>query len=346
MDLSAVTREVVLPVPVDKSGRVGPTKWQAAGSYWRRSSHGRYVPIDIDGSRVDQRVVEAAAALQEDYGGVTGWAGLGWAGGRWFDGTPWGGGEPRLVTLAVGGNRWVRPQPTFLTSEERLAPGELVMVDGVRITTAVRSVLYEMRYAHDERDAAITLSMACFNDLVSLDEATVFAATLNGWTGIPKARAALPLAVENAWSPREVGMGHVWTLDAGFPAPLYNTPIFDLAGRHIGTPDLVDPEAGVFGQYDGALHLAGERRSVDVVRDDRFRSHGLEGAIMMAGDVRDPAAFIARLRAAYDRAADLSPSRCRWTVEPPAGWIDTTTVAARRALTPSQRSWLLAHRAA
>jgi hypothetical protein len=346
MDLSGVTRRVVVPLPVDPQGLRGPRPGAARGPRWRASSHGFRVPSSVDGSTVDQRVVEAAAALPQEWGGVTGWAALGWMGSTWFDGTPWGGGRTRPVTLAIGGNRWSRQQRFFATSEERLAPRDLVMVDGVRVTTAVRSTWFEMRYARDARDAAIALSMACFDDAVSIDEVLAYGANLRGWTGMPKARDAIPLATENAWSPREVGMGHVWVLDAELPPPLYNVPVFDLEGNHIGTPDLLDPRSGVFGQYDGALHLTRSRREKDVDRDEAFRSHGLEGAIMVAGDVADPTAFIRRLKAAYDRAADRPPRHRRWTVERPEGWIETTTVAGRRALSSALRARLLAHRIA
>ncbi len=56
-------------------------------------------------------------------------------------------------------------------------------------------------------------------------------------------------------------MRMIWVVDAGLPRPLCNMPIFDRHGRHIGTPDLLDPVAGVVGEYDGALHLAGEQRA-------------------------------------------------------------------------------------
>lgn len=345
MDLSGVTRDVVTPVRVDPKGRVGPTKNQARGPSWRRSSHGLYVPASVDPSPVDQRVVEAAAVLQEDWGGVTGWAALAWMGASWFDGVPWGGGRPRLVPLAVGGNRWIRSQPRIATSEERLGPGDQMVVDGIRLTTAVRSVSFEMRYAPNVRDAAITLSMACFSDVVSIEEVAAHASTIPGWTGIPKEREAIPLAVENAWSPREVGMAHVWTLDAKLPRPLHNAPVFDLDGRLLGTPDLIDPVAGVIGEYDGGLHLAGSRRSKDVEREGRFRDHGLECVTMLAGDVADPSRFIRRLITAYERSSDLPASRRQWTVAMPDWWHDTTTVAARRALSEPLRTRLLRYRA-
>lgn len=348
MDLSGLTRPVVPPVRVDPEGVSGPTRKAARGPRWRRSSKGLVVPAEVDAAVVDQRVVEAAAVLPDDWGGVTGWAALGWMGGRWFDGTPWGGGAARPVTLAIGGNRAIRPQPAYgiETSEERLAPHDLVVVDGVRVTTAVRSVAFEMRYASGLRAAVVTLDMACFNDLVSIEEVADLAEHLNGWTGIPQCRAALALAGENVWSPQETDMGLEWELDAGFPRPLHNQPVFDLRGRLLGTPDLLDPEHGVLGQYDGALHLAGAQRMKDLAREEDFRSHGLQCVVKVAGDRRDPTAYFLRLRRAYERAAETPPSRRLWTIEQPSWWQDTTTVAARRALDDHARHRLLAHRIA
>ena len=348
MELSGVTRPVVAPVRVDPSGASGPTRKVARGRRWRWTSKGLVVPAEVDGALLDQRVVEAAAVLPDDWGGVTGWAGLGWMGGRWFDGMPWGGGPGRPVVLAIGGNRAIRPQPSYaiLTTEERLAPHDLITVDGVRLTTATRSVAFEMRYARSLREAVTTLDMACFNDLVSIDEVAAYAENLNGWTGIPQCREALALADENVWSPQESEMGLEWELDGGFPRPLHNQPLFDLDGRPLGTPDLLDPVNGVIGEYDGGLHLAGAQRARDLVREEGFRSHGLEYVVKVAADRRDPAAYLRRLRRSYERAAHIPSSRRRWTVEPPSGWRDTTTVAARRALDDYWRERLLAHRTA
>ncbi len=346
MDLSGVTRDVVVPVRVDPEGRSGPTPDQARGPHWRRTSQGLYVPADVDPTAVDQRIVEAAAVLPESWGGVTGWAALAWMGATWFDGSPWGGGKVRPVTLAVGGNRPIRPQPEFAISEERLLPDDVIVVDGLRITRAVRSVCFEMRYARNPDDAVITLDMACFNDLVSIDEVDAYAALLPGWTGIPQCREAIPLADENAWSPREPVMRRVWTVIAQRPRPLCNRPVFDPAGRLLATPDLIDPLAGVVGEYDGALHVADERWSHDLDRADLFRSHGLEYVSMVGADVPNPTRFVKRLQSAYERAAEVPASRRRWTLEMPAWWQSTITVDDRRSLDEATRTRMLAHRAA
>jgi hypothetical protein len=190
----------------------------------------------------------------------------------------------------------------------------------------------------------VDADMAAYADLVSRAELATLVGMCAGWTGIGRGREVVELMEENAWSPAEVAMRHVWTGDAGLPRPLCNRPVFDLSGRHVGTPDLLDPVAGVAGEYDSELHLDSARRRHDREREERFRSVGLEPVAMVTGDIGDPWPFVTRLRAAYARAERRPASELRCTIEPPAWWIPTLTVEQRRALTAAQRTRLLRHR--
>lgn len=279
-------------------------------------------------------MVEAAATLPPS-GAVTGWAALRWLGALWFDGCG-PDGRTALPVPLVSCAEDIRPQPGFVLSQERLDPKTVVEVDGLRVTTGVRSVSFEMRYAAGVRAAVIALDMAMFSDVVSTAEVSAYVDPhLNGWTGVPQARAALALCEENSWSPRETATRLVWVLDAGLPPPLCNRPIFDLGGHHLGTPDLFDPEAGVVGEYDGAAHLVGSRRAKDVTREEAFRDHGLEYFSILAGDMSNRSAVAARMHAARRRARWLPEDRRRWTLTPPHWWQETHTVALRRSLTGS-----------
>lgn len=229
-------------------------------------------------------------------------------------------------------------------SQEHLRHRELVEVDGLTVTVPIRSVSFETRYADGWRAAVVVLDMACYADLVSIEEMAEYAAVIGPWTGIGKLRKAVAYADENSWSPRETAMRLAWTEDAGCPRPRCNIPVFDLAGRHIGTPDLFDPGAGVAGEYEGAVHLTGAQRAVDVRREEAFRRVGIEVVTMLAAEHGDGAAgFAARLRAAYARA-QRNPRR--WTVTPPPGWVPTDTVRRRRQLSPFDRGRLLRYRRA
>ncbi len=159
--------------------------------------------------------------------------------------------------------------------------------------------------------------------------------------GIRRMREALADMDENAWSPTEVAMRQMWCRLAGLPRPACNHPVFDLAGRHIGTPDLLDAVAGVVGEYDGALHLEGAQRARDVRREGVFRAVGLEYVTMLAADLAEPAGFVTRLLQAYARAARMPVADRVWTDRLPAWWTPTFTVEQRRGLDQRQRERFL-----
>ena len=283
--------------------------------------------------------IEAAAVLPA-YGGVTGWAALRWSGGVWFDGLGRDGKTRLAVTLATGDSN-ITSQAGIHVSEEAVRPFDLTKVDGMPVTTNVHAVSFLMRYAATEREAVAHLDMAAYSDLVSIEEAREYALTQTAWTGVPQLRKANDLADENSWSPAEVGMRLIWELDAGLPRPLTNHPVFDRVGNHIGTPDLLDPVAGVVGEYDGSLHLVGRQRRRDRDREDSFRSVGLEYFTMLSGDGADRSRMADRMHAVRRRAQWAAESKRDWTVALPHWWIPTFTVEQRRNLDEGQRERLL-----
>ena len=332
---------LVAPVRVDPTGKRGPTPRQVRGSAWRRTGPGLYVPASVDSVRPQQRVLEAATEVPG--GHITGWAAFTWAGARWFDGLD-GNGNARPVPIVITNHRY-RSRPGILLTAERLPLSEWYVLDGVSGTHPLRSAAYEARHASSVRRAVVALDMALQTDRISIAELIEHAGTLNGWYGVGQLRQAIGLADENSWSPMEPEMRLHWQLDLGLPHPLCNHPVFDLAGNHIGTPDLLDVEAGVVGEYDGGLHLAGERRASDIQRESLFRRAGLEYVTMTSIDRRDPTHFLRRTKEARERALRLRPER-RWTVDPPAWWTSTVTVEQRRSLTAADRERFLRHRAA
>lgn len=338
--------ELVAPVQVDPAGRSGPTRGQARGPRWRGTSSHLYVPSDVE-LTVEQRIVEAASLIPARGGAVTGWAALRWMGGRWFDGST--SSDPSGLPVDLALPVTVRPRPGVSLCRERWNPAEMIVVDGLPVTIPLRSVAFAMRYASGVEEAVRVLDLAAFNDLVSVAEVIDYAGLaprlgLSSYTGIQQCRDAIALADENTWSPQEVTMKLIWTRDAGFPAPLMNQPVFDLRGHLVGTPDLLDVEAGLAGEYEGSLHLLGSQRARDVRREEKFRTLGLEFVTMLAGDAADRAGMVARMRAARGRARWLPEDHRAWTIVPPPWWTPTVTVDQRRSLSPSQRARLLRHR--
>lgn len=291
-----------------------------------------------------QRVVEAASRLPP-HGAVTGWAALAWLEGRWFDGT-----GPRMtqrpVTLALGSRHTLRPDARIRVSQELVPAGEVRRVRGVRITSPSWSVAFEMRKARTDEDAVVAFEMAAYDDLVSVAELASFVdAALWIRRGVPRVRDLLSHLEENSWSPQETVMRRTWQ-GSGFGRPRSNCPVFDRAGRFIGTPDLLDLRTGIYGMYDGALHLAGDVRHGDVAKEAAYRALGLEGVTMMAGDLLDRGPFVTRLREAHARAERRSSDDRRWLPGLPSWWTPTFTVEQRRALSSYDRRRLLKYRLA
>ncbi|WP_141003172.1 hypothetical protein [Nocardioides humi] len=220
-----------------------------------------------------QRIVEAVACLPPG-SAATGWAALSWLGARWFDGTA-ADGTALPVPVALGDQRSARPRAGVVLSEDWLFPDDVVLVDGLPITIPLRSVTYAARTAPDDIAAVRAIDMAAYDDLVDLPALQDYTTRLVSRRGKRRLERALAVADENAWSPMEVVMRRAWHLHRGGRL-LCNPPIFDLAGRHLFTPDVFDAVAGVAADYDGADHLASGRHSRDLMREEVTRRAGIE----------------------------------------------------------------------
>ncbi|WP_134767021.1 hypothetical protein [Nocardioides sp. 1609] len=337
-------RGLTRPSRVSRTGGQ-PTPKEARGPSWRRTSRGFYLPSDVDDARPEQRILNASTA-QRNGVAITGWAALRWRGGRWFDGVT-AAGARRPVTVLIG-TRDIDAQPRhgIAVCGESVGPSMYDVVDGVAVTLPTWAVSFEMRYARSEHEAAKVLSLAAYDDLVSIAEVRAFFSGQRGWTGIPQARKALTWAEENAWSPGELDLGIHLYVELHHERPLFNRPVFDLAERHLFTPDLIDPVAGVVFEHNGPTHRESTAYGNDLHRWGLYAEHGLEAVASSSADLRDCRRLDERVRTAYRRAARRARSDRSWTVEPPAGWTPTHTVDLRRALTPRQRARLLRYRAA
>lgn len=150
------------------------------------------------------------------------------------------------------------------------------MLSGVRCLTAVEALFDEVATARSDRDAVAAVDMAAAAELVSVRMLREYVASVGRRRGIGRVRRALELADEDSRSPTETWMRLIWMLDAGLSRPLCNRAVYDLDGRLLGAPDLLDPVAGVAGEYDGDEHRFAVRRARDAEKDDLYRRLGRE----------------------------------------------------------------------
>lgn len=311
---------LVRPVPLDPSGRSGPTRGQARSRRWRQTSRGLYVPAGVDSSRPEQRILEQSVRLPAG-GAVTGWAAMRLRGAGLVDGVDVDGSTTLPVPLALGPRRRLREHPDAVLLRDRLDPDEVTSVRGIPCTTAERAVFDAMRTATTLVEAVVAMDMAAAGEVTSLVRMGRYLETRERRRGVPQARTALRLASEHSWSPNETRMRMVWCLEAGLPAPLVNRHLFDLRGRRLGVPDLLDVESGLVGEFDGADHRAAPRHTADVGREDILRRHGLEVTRVTGSDLRAPGKVRTRILAARRRARWPPAEQRVWTTEPPSSWV-------------------------
>lgn len=333
---------LVRPVPPDHEGIDGPTRGQAAGPGWRRTSRGLHVPAAVDGAVPEQRILEQSVRLP-DGGAVTGWASLRLHGAGLVDGLDRDGTTPLPVPLALPPSSRLRPHPGAVIMRDRLESAEVRLVCGIPCTAPERGTFDAARIAPPLEESVVALDMACAGEVTSLDRMRTYVADRAGWKGVPRVRRALGLASEHSWSPNETRVRMIWCLSAGLPAPRVNRPLFDLTGRLLGYPDLLDLESGLVVEYDGADHRGATRHSRDVAREDVFRQHGLEVCHVTGPDLARPRSVTDRLLGARSRARWLAPADRTWTIEHPAGWDNGPSLEERLALRElrreSERGW-------
>jgi len=262
-------------------------------------------------------------------GAVTAWAALRWQGARYFDGSLDGdGGKLPVPLLRTSGARHLDDGRAAI-GRSQLAPYDREFVEGVWCTTAPRATFDEIRRVPRLRPSVAAICMAVAAGITTLPELLAYAEMRAAWEGIPLFRKALALSNECFRSGPEVYLHLRWRLDAGFPEPLVNPPVFDVSGRLLGYPDLLDVEAGVVGEYNGAAHRDRARYRRDVAREELFRACGLEYFTVVAGDLADERLVVDRMTATRRRARFAPASERLWTLTPPPWWQPPPWLPAR-----------------
>jgi hypothetical protein len=196
---------------------------------------------------------------------------------------------------------------------------EVVVVHGVRCATVERSLFDEIRRLPALRDWVVAADMTFAAQLTSIRRMRRYRASRYWFRDVRRLDTTLDLADEGARSGPEVQFRLIWELNAGWPRPLTNRPVFDLDARLIGVPDLLDPHRGVVGEFAGGDHRDINRHARDIEREANFRGVGLEYVEVVGRDIRTPERVVRRMVQAEERAG-VHP--CRWQLGPPAPCLD------------------------
>jgi hypothetical protein len=296
---------LVAPVRRGGASRDGPTPGALRGPSWLQVARGWHIPAGTPRTP-EQRAFEVGARLRPCFL-LTGWAALRLAGASYFEGLEHR--TPRPVPVLVPHHARLRG-PEVRVERTRLPIPPAVWHAGVPCVPGELALLHELRHAASARRAGVMVDMALAAGVVDLGRLREVASAQRR---LPATTTyALGRACAECRSPRESDMLQVWESVAGFPRPLMNREVRDLSGRLLAVVDLLDVEAGVCGEFNGAAHRSAARQSRDEKRHHALRGVGLETFTVVGGD--PDVVQVERMTAARGRALWLPPAERRWHV--------------------------------
>ena len=173
------------------------------------------------------------------------------------------------VEVTVGRDRSRASWPAAVVHRRDLAPEDVVLVDGLRLTTPLRTVLDLARSLPLEQAVAAADS-ALRSGLVTLDALLAAARALPTARGLSRVSRVVSLVDPSSGSVLESVCRVLFAL-AGLPAAHTQFSVRGPGGRILGRVDFAWPEQRLVVETDGfAFHA--DRRSY---RDDRRRTNAL-----------------------------------------------------------------------
>jgi very-short-patch-repair endonuclease len=289
---------------------VGHTDANLRSRAWRRTFHGVYAPAGISVTDVALRIRAAACLLPPD-GAVTGWAAAWMLGARVLDGrTPWG--ELLPVRLAIPPHRRIRRRDGITVNRSPLPSNDVVRVNGVPVTSALRTA-FELARADGPHVRAVAGVDAMLNvHLVKRADLGTYVEAHARWDGVPRARRVVADADEGAQNPMETDLRLLWQQVTG-RRPLANRYIFNRSGVFVARSDILDEQIATVGEFDGDEHASRRARTRDARRRRRMEHVGLTVVTATSIDLlRDRTLLEAEIRRTEVEQLARDRSRDRW----------------------------------
>ena len=249
------------------------------------ASHGFYVP-----DRGRRRTIRTAdrrggRACSRRTAASTGWAALHWLGGRWFDGLARGGRTREMsVCDRVTSHR---AQPGIAICEEKLDPRDLTVVDGLRVTTALRSVL--LRDALRADRAAWPWWRWTWRRTRTWSPSTrssAYAAAHSSWTGIPQCPRCDPARRrERVVAARGADAAGVDVRRRTTTAAVQRAGLRPRRAPHRHARPARPGRRESWASTTARCTSLGRQRADDIEREAAFRAVGLEYVTMVAADL-------------------------------------------------------------
>jgi hypothetical protein len=218
-------------------------------------------------------------------GVVAGFSAAALHGSKWIDGT--------TTVELIHENR--HRLPGLRTRGDRIGEDEVVIVDGIPITSPTRTALDLGCWYPTTSGVAAIDSLARATDIKAAD-VELLAQRYPGRRGIARGRLAISLFDPGAQSPKETWLRLV-LVQAGLPRPQTQIPVLNEFGSAIAYLDMGWEDVKVAVEYDGDQHRSDRSQyNWDIRRLERLQHMGWVVIRVVAGD--RPADIVRRVRTA------------------------------------------------
>ncbi len=292
---------------------LGVGRGELDGPRWRAPFRGIHTPAVVDPRSPRQRIYDAAEVLVPG-GAVGGWAAAHLLGAVALDGLGPDGRREEPVMVLAPTRQHPCPRPGVRVFRSRLGPDDVVDVEGIPVTSPLRTAFDLARATTVERGvvAVDAVARATRLDLVALDR---YVRRHPRYRGVPVARSAVQLCDPRARSAGESRLRYVWLVEARLPRPEVNPLVVDGWGSVVAMTDLLDTGSGLAGEYDGSTHRELAEHTADNAREEHLEQLGLVVVRATSIDVGpDRLRLVQRLRAGHRRA--LATTRQSWGWSP------------------------------
>lgn len=291
---------------------LGVTKGELRGPRWRAPFRGVHTPVVEDIGTTLQRIHDAVALLPP--GGVLGgWAAAYLHGATELDGRGRSGTAQDPVTLVVPLSCHLDDRPGIRYFRTRLADDDRADVDGLPVTGRIRTAFDLGRWSSAE-SAVVALDTIARQARVDPNAVIAYARAHPRLRRARLAGRAAGLADPLSRSAGESRYRYCWMVDAGLPRPVCNAYIVDAEGVVVACADLLDPDSGLCGEYDGSTHRELESHTEDNNREERLEDLGLVVVRSTNMDLwrANRPRTVQRMRRAHARARSAGPGRWGW----------------------------------
>jgi very-short-patch-repair endonuclease len=280
------------PFTTSQAAACGITRAALKGAQWRHIFRSVWVHVDVPDTRAMRldavRLVLGAGAF---VCGLTA---------AWIYGIDVQDRRAELVWVGCRNARRLRTRVGCLVREISVEDSDLQLVDGILMTTELRTVFDCSRWL-SLIEAVVVADAIAHSGAITPEDLAAYTAKHRGLRGVRQSDAVLDHIEPLSESPMESRV-RVRMVLSGLPRPTAQIVVNNLVGQFVARGDLGYEEARLIIEYDGAFHW--EQRRADDLRRDAMRRLGWTVLVLGADDYyNNPGAMVTRIARELARRA-------------------------------------------